>query len=143
MSLSKMIRSGMRGRWHRSGWVSVTGGISAANWHQRGSMIEDGRAGTSAPEWCTFSWSNPYLPGLVPALVHHPTVAPCIFLSAQSLRSKKNFPPRWEAGDAAPAGSPRFSGKISYLSDARSVTTRKPVFPEVESGVLELRAETR
>ena len=29
---------------------------------------------------------------------------------------------------------------ISYLSDFRSATTRKPMFPEVESGVLELRA---
>ncbi|MFB9075387.1 hypothetical protein ACFFX0_31190 [Citricoccus parietis] len=44
--MSKTIRSGTRGRWQPSGWESSTGGRSISNWHHRGSMIEDGSAGT-------------------------------------------------------------------------------------------------
>lgn len=39
-------------------------------------MIDDGRAGTSAPGLCLFSWSNSYLSGLVSALFHCPYVNP-------------------------------------------------------------------
>jgi len=49
-SLSKMIRSGMRGRWHPHGWVSMWGGISATNWRHRGPMMKDGMVGTSTSQ---------------------------------------------------------------------------------------------
>ncbi len=45
-------------------------------------MMDDGTAGTSAPEVSTFSWSNPYVPGLVPAPFHDTPHTP---QSAQSL----------------------------------------------------------
>ena len=45
---SNTIRSGIRGRWHPNGWLSTTGGISAWNWSQIGSMSQDGTAG----RWC-------------------------------------------------------------------------------------------
>lgn len=41
MSLSKTIRSAMRGLWHPSGAASGWSGIRAANRSQRGSMMED------------------------------------------------------------------------------------------------------
>jgi Transposase DDE domain group 1 len=50
MSLSKMIRSGMRRRWQPSGWCTWRAGSSAANWTHNGSRIDDGRAGTSPPD---------------------------------------------------------------------------------------------
>ena len=67
-SLSKMIRSGMRGRWHPHGWVSMWGGISATNWRHRGSMMKDGMAGTSTSQRKLRDLTPQYLlPGLVPA----------------------------------------------------------------------------
>src|SRR5215218_3408749 len=44
-----MMRSGMRGRWQPSGWLSWRVGSSAAIWTQRGSRMDDGRAGTRPP----------------------------------------------------------------------------------------------
>src|SRR5262245_64042005 len=46
MSVSKMMRSGIRRRWQPSGWVSWRCGSSAANWSHSGSRMQDGRAGT-------------------------------------------------------------------------------------------------
>src|SRR5438034_7565561 len=39
----------MRGRWQPSGWVSWWAGSSADTWTQRGSRMDDGRAGTRPP----------------------------------------------------------------------------------------------
>jgi hypothetical protein len=47
--LSNTTRSGLRGRWQPSGWLSWRVGSSAVNWSQRGSWMQDGIAGTRPP----------------------------------------------------------------------------------------------
>jgi hypothetical protein len=49
MSLSKRIRSGLWERWQPGGWVS-SGGAAPRSGTQRGSRMDDGRAGTRPPD---------------------------------------------------------------------------------------------